>query len=94
MKRWRLALLLLELVLFALILVLPQVDLPDFTFPGGTAPIVAKARLSASPTFTDLPAPVHVRSFLHDSQKSTRAIWLAAHLNTTSLFVIDCILRC
>ena len=94
MKRWRLALLLWELFLFALILVLPQVDLPDFTFPGGTAPIVAKARLSASPALTDLPTPVHARAFHRDSQKSTRAIWLAAHLNTTSLLVIDCILRC
>jgi hypothetical protein len=27
-----------ELVSFAIILILPQVDLPDFTFSGGTAP--------------------------------------------------------
>jgi hypothetical protein len=50
MKRWQWALLLFELFLFALILVLPQVDLPDFTFHGGTAPVVAKMRVSpASP---------------------------------------------
>ena len=35
MKRWLLVLLGFELVLFALILILPQVDLPDFTFGGG-----------------------------------------------------------
>jgi hypothetical protein len=49
MKRWRWALLIFELFLFALILVLPQVALPDFTFHGGTAPVVAKNRVSASP---------------------------------------------
>lgn len=46
MKRWQWALLIFELVLFALILVLPQVALPEFTFHGGTAPIATKARLS------------------------------------------------
>ena len=49
MKRWRWALLIFELCLFALILVLPQVDLPEFTFHGGTAPVAAKSRLSAAP---------------------------------------------
>src|ERR1700716_2115700 len=48
MKRWQWALLIFELALFALILVLPQVALPEFTFQGGTAPIVAKARLSVN----------------------------------------------
>jgi hypothetical protein len=52
MKLWRWTLLLFELFLFALILVLPDVDLPDFCFHGGTAPIVAKARVSATPVFT------------------------------------------
>jgi hypothetical protein len=46
MKRWQWALLIFELALFALILVLPQVELPEFTFHGGNAPIAAKARLS------------------------------------------------
>lgn len=44
MSRWRWALLIFELVLFAVILILPQVDLPDFTFHGGTAPVAMKAR--------------------------------------------------
>ena len=50
MKRWKWALLIFELALFALILVLPQVDLPDFTCHGGTAPVAAKARASQVPT--------------------------------------------
>ena len=65
MKRWRWALLIFELALFALILILPQVDLPDFTFHGGTAPVVAKARLSSAPVQTvtvlmPMPVPGHV----------------------------------
>jgi hypothetical protein len=50
MKQWKWFLLIFELVLFAVILILPQVDLPDFTFHGGTAPISAKARSTARPT--------------------------------------------
>ena len=50
MTRWRWALLIFELLLIALILVLPQVDLPDFTFHGGNAPVAAKARLSTAAT--------------------------------------------
>ena len=36
MKRWQFSFLIFELVLFAAILVLPQVALPDFTFHDGT----------------------------------------------------------
>lgn len=49
MKRWQWALLIFELVLFATILVLPQVDLPDFAFQRGTAPVAVKARFSSAP---------------------------------------------
>ena len=45
MKRWKLAILIFELVLFAAILVLPQVALPDFTFHNGTAPVAMHARV-------------------------------------------------
>jgi hypothetical protein len=47
--RWKWILLVTELVLFAVILVLPQVNLPDFTFHGGSAPVVAKTRISHVP---------------------------------------------
>jgi hypothetical protein len=49
MKRWQWVLLILELALFAAILVLPQVDLPAFTFHGGTAPVAVKSRFSSAP---------------------------------------------
>jgi hypothetical protein len=45
MKRWQFSFLIFELALFAIILVLPQVALPDFTFHDGTAPVAAHSRL-------------------------------------------------
>jgi hypothetical protein len=45
MKRWQFSILIFELALFAIILVLPQVALPDFTFHDGTAPVAAHSRL-------------------------------------------------
>jgi hypothetical protein len=52
MKGWRSGILLFELFLFVLILVLPQVDLPDFAFHQGNAPIIARSRVSAPPVLT------------------------------------------
>jgi hypothetical protein len=49
LKRWQWILLIFELVLFAVILILPQVDLPDFTFHDGSAPVAAHDRVSAPP---------------------------------------------
>ncbi|MBZ5722672.1 MAG: hypothetical protein LAO03_20220 [Acidobacteriia bacterium] len=49
MNRWKWTLLIFELALFAIILILPQVDLPDFTFHSGTAPITIKLRASSAP---------------------------------------------
>jgi hypothetical protein len=46
-----------ELFLFVLILVLPQVDLPDLAFHGGTAPIVAKAKVSSPPVLSTITTP-------------------------------------
>ena len=47
MKRWRFSFLIFELALFAIILILHQVALPDFTFHDGTAPVAAHARVCA-----------------------------------------------
>jgi len=47
MKRWQLFILIFELALFAAILVLPQVALPDLAFHEGTAPVAARSRVGA-----------------------------------------------
>lgn len=48
-KPWECTLLLSMLFLFFLILVLPQVDLPDTAFHGNTAPIVIHSRYTSPP---------------------------------------------
>jgi len=49
MTRWSWAVLLLELLLITIILILPQVDIPDTAFHCGSAPVLAKARLTSPP---------------------------------------------
>ena len=94
MKGWRYGLLIFELFLFALILVLPQVDLPDFTFPGGTATIAARSRLSSPPAFLVVLDPVHAHSLEHAAETRSRVIHPAFHLNPFSPLTLSCILRC
>jgi hypothetical protein len=94
MKGWRYGLLIFELFLFALILVLPQVDLPDFTFPGGTAPIAARSRLSSRPAFSVVLDPVHARSLEHIGEARRRIIQRAVKLNPLSPVSQTCLLRC
>ena len=94
MKGWRYALLVFELFLFALILVLPQVDLPDFTFPGGTAPIIVKSKLSSPPALSAVSNPVHVRSITHIGETRIRRIQPPVHQNPLSAATLTCILRC
>jgi len=49
MTRWSWAVLVFELLLITIILILPQVDIPDTAFHCGTAPVLAKARLTSQP---------------------------------------------
>jgi hypothetical protein len=59
-KRWKWLLLIFELALFATILVLPQVALPDLAVHGGSSPIVVKAQASSVPAqaiVASVPAP-------------------------------------
>ena len=49
MKRWRWAILICELALFALILILPQVALPDCTAQDGISPGAVQIRRFSSP---------------------------------------------
>ena len=94
MKEWRFALLIFELFLFALILVLPQVDLPDFTFPGGSAPISAKSRLSSPPAFSIVLAPVQARSLGHIEETRSRGIRRAVLSSDPELHAPLFALRC
>jgi hypothetical protein len=79
MKSWRWGFLLFELFLLALILVLPQVDLPDFAFHRGTAPIIASTQ--SQPT----------RQFGHREEDRSR---LVSHASPRPLFLLLCTLLC
>jgi len=94
MKGWRHALLVFELFWFALILVLPQVDLPDFTFPGGTAPVIVKATLSSPPSFSVVPDPVHVHSLWPIEETKSRGIHPTVLQDPFSAVTLTWILRC
>ena len=81
MKRWEWALLIFELALFALILVLPQVELPEFAFQRGTAPIAAKARLSSTSVrpAVALQLPMSIPGRILESLAETRPVLSRRH---------------
>ena len=84
MNRWQWALLIFELALFALILVLPQVELPEFAFQRGTAPIAAKARLSSTSVrpAVALQLPMSIPGRILESLAETRLVLSPARSQT------------
>jgi hypothetical protein len=93
MKPWRWILLVFELFLFVLILVLPQVDLPDFAFQRGSAPVVAKSKLSSSPVVVIVTAPVQPLS-PQDIVQNQHIGPVGARPGTHSLLSLFCTLLC
>jgi hypothetical protein len=93
-SRWRWALLMFELFLFALILVMPQVNLPDFTFHRGTAPVVAKAKLISPPGPAVVAVLVHAAPALLigkiEALQSPRLVLT----DSRSLLSLFCVLLC
>jgi hypothetical protein len=82
------------LLCITLVLVLPQVDLPDTAFHHGTAPIVAKARFSRAPAILKVAISMYSAIARQSSecgrQRSVlHAVPLAKYLPT-----IVCCLRC
>lgn len=55
MSRWRWILLIFELLLFVVILIHPDVDLPDTAFRDGNSPVLAKMQLTTAPVM-----PAHI----------------------------------
>ncbi len=94
MKLWRWTLLGFELFLFALILVLPQVDLPDFTFHGGTAPVVAKAKVCSPPILSSITTPGNSRLPQPLRESRTELVRHAIPLKQHALLSLLCTLLC
>ncbi len=94
MTAWRWVVLISELFLFALILVLPQVDLPDTTFRDGAAPVVARMQLTAPPTMPasvgmhTIRCPRNLQEFVHITQ------WFANGLKSADRRLLLCTLLC
>ena len=94
MKRWQLAVLIFELVLFAAILVLPQVALPAFAFHNGTAPVAAHSRVCDHAPAIAIMAPPHVVAPEPVALVEAERLNLPARLSTRSSLSELCVLIC
>ncbi len=80
MKRWLRVLLLFELFLFALILVLPQVDLPDTAFRDGNTPLALRFGSNMNPV-VDCTLSGCIKSVQHASRSVVgESGWLVLRL--------------
>jgi hypothetical protein len=93
MSRWKWILLIFELALVLAILVLPQVELPDFTFHGGTAPVVTKARLSSPPVHPVVNLP-EKKAFPEVTETSLDQIVLVPATHAEPPLLLSCALLC
>lgn len=93
MSRWKWTLLIFELALVLAILVLPQVELPDFTFHGGTAPVVTKARLSNPPVLPVANVPAQ-KDFRAVTETSLDQIVLVPAVHAEPPLLLSCALLC
>lgn len=94
MARWQWVLLISELFLFALILVLPQVDLPDTTFREGGAPVAVRTQLNSPPSALSSAIGPPVRVL--DISRSTllKAVPRASLLSAFERCLLVCALLC
>ena len=93
-KRWRWGLLIFELFLFALILVLPQVDLPDFTFHRGSAPVAAKAKLISPPVTAVVATPGRPKLTSVIDGVKNQEVLPSLLLGSRSFLSLLCVLLC
>ena len=93
MPRWKWILLIFELTLVLVILVLPQVELPDFTFHGGTSPVVTRARLSRPPVQPVVNLPVK-KAFPAVTETSLDQMVLVPATHAEPPLLLSCALLC
>jgi len=94
MKRWRWALIVFESLLFALILILPQVELPDFTSHPGRTPIVVKPSLSFAAFLYFVSVTTKAQSLPHIREARGERPQFMIHRNGHFLLSLFCILLC
>jgi hypothetical protein len=99
MERWtinpsRLFVLLSWLVLITLILVLPQVDLPDTAFHRGTAPVDVHSRITSAPGLLSVSAVVPFSFSAHPASHRREHSLVYAHETSGFLPLLHRSLRC
>jgi len=94
MPRWRWGLLIFELFLFVLILVLPQVDLPDCAFHRGSAPTVSKASVSSPPMTAAATVPSRHRQVKEFAKRQEPYTKNLLRTDSPSLFSLLCTFLC
>ena len=94
LKAWRRGILLFEVFLLALILVFPQVDLPDFACPRGTGPVIARWRVSTPPVLTAVTVPTQSQPTKRFVNREEQRLGLGSHAIPRSLLSLLCALRC
>jgi hypothetical protein len=99
MERWTinascLSVLVCLLLLVVLILVLPQVDLPDTAFHGGTAPVDLHARVTSAPSLLSVGAAIPFSFFAHPASHHSEHSLVLAHASSSFLPLLHRSLRC
>jgi hypothetical protein len=82
------------LFLIVLIVVLPDVDLPDTAFHGGTAPVDVHSRVTSGPALLGVGAAVPFDLLTHPASRRTEQTLVFAHDATSSLPLLHRALRC
>jgi hypothetical protein len=93
-KRPALAALLAVLFLVCLILVLPDVDLPDAAFHGGTAPVAVHARSLAPPAPLTVATFAQVSPSVENARRDSALPVLFTDTSVDSLPILHRSLRC
>jgi hypothetical protein len=99
MKRWTispsyLSILMCLLFLIVLILVLPDVDLPDTAFHGGTAPVDLHARVTSAPGLLSVTAATPFSFSAHPVSRRCEHSVVFAHATSSFLPLLHRSLRC
>jgi hypothetical protein len=99
MGRWtinpsRLFVLLSWLLLITLILVLPQVDLPDTAFHRGTAPVDVHSRVTSAPSPLSVGPVVPLGFSAHPASRRREHSMVYAHETSVLLPLLHRSLRC
>jgi hypothetical protein len=82
------------LFLIVLILVLPQVDLPDTAFHGGTAPVDVHARVTSAPALLSVDTAVQLSFSVQTASRRREHSPVFAHATSSFLPLLHRSLRC